>query len=1008
MRQGHRRADLWSVVIAALILLGMAGSVVALAASAPSPSAPPRTTAAATRGLPLAPTHTSPPAMRFPGRSGMDPLFRGPFAGAQAPSPGVAGPAQGVGQSPTTPNVSVGSGPAGSAYDSANGYVYVANFYSGNVSVLSGTTVVGTVPVTGYPEWISYDDGNGYLYVTSVPGPNNTQAFTEDGNVTILSGTTVVATQQVGFNPIWPTYDSGNGYVYVPNNAGNTVTVFNGILEVATITIGECPWPAAVDPVSGYLYVANSCQNTESVIQGTSVVATITLGSSSYTPIWTAYDSSSAEVYVTGCTVNLTTYLCVSGGSVSILSGTTLLATVPTAGPSPYWEIYDPTNGYVYVDNSALSSISVMSGTSTVATIPVGLNSTWAAAYDSSTGYVYEANAGSNNVSVLNGTSLRATIAVGAGPTWATFDGSNGYVYVSNVLSDNVSLVRVATVEYPVTFAESGLPSNTNWTAALNGTPKYSTNGTITFREPNGTYNYSITPIPGYSTTVTGYSGWVTVNGASVSVPVAFTPVTYTVTFTESGLPTGTSWSVTMNGATGSSTSPAISFAWANGTYAFTVGAVPGYTSTPSSGQIPVAGQAVTDAITFSVSAVTVTSTPTSGPVGTTIDITASGLNASTTYQLVFGPTPGASGWGPGVVFSQCATDASGAFTGASGDAPCSGTVPSFETPGIYYIGVFLGVDTGYVTDASPPFTVTGSHVAYAVSFTEAGLPSGTSWSVALNGTTRGSTTGTIAFTEWNGTYPFTIGAVVGYTARPSSGTLTVNGASASQSVAFSPTRATTYAVTFSESGLPAGTLWAVTLNGVPKSSTGLITFQEANGSYAFTVGSITNFTATPASGALRVSGAPIGQAISFGRNTGGGGGGGGLPPILGLPGVTGYVVVGTGAAVAVIVGVLVAMHSYAATSGATIAGGAASRRAYKRWKRGKGPAQPPGPPPGAPPTMAGPGPPPASPPPSTTGTSPSAVAPGSAPATAPRFCRACGQPYAGAERFCTRCGRAR
>ena len=38
--------------------------------------------------------------------------------------------------------ISVGQGPSGVAYNSGNGYVYVANYYSNNVSVISGTTVV--------------------------------------------------------------------------------------------------------------------------------------------------------------------------------------------------------------------------------------------------------------------------------------------------------------------------------------------------------------------------------------------------------------------------------------------------------------------------------------------------------------------------------------------------------------------------------------------------------------------------------------------------------------------------------------------------------------------------------------------------------------------------------------------------------------------------------------------------------------------------------------------------
>jgi subtilase family serine protease len=86
------------------------------------------------------------------------------------------------------------------------------------------------------------------------------------------------------------------------------------------------------------------------------------------------------------------------------------------------------------------------------------------------------------------------------------------------------------------------------------------------------------------------------------------TPTTYTVTFTESGLPSGTSWSVTFNGNTKSSTTTTISYTGiANGSYSYTVGSVSGYTASPSSGTITVNGANVNQAITFTASSSTTT-----------------------------------------------------------------------------------------------------------------------------------------------------------------------------------------------------------------------------------------------------------------------------------------------------------------------------------------------------------------------------------------------------------------
>src|SRR5207249_391593 len=82
-----------------------------------------------------------------------------------------------------------------------NGYVYVANELSNNVSVINRTTVVGTVAVGNQPEGVGYDNRSGYIYVANF-GSNN---------VSVINGTTVVATIPVGIYPIGVAYDSGNG-----------------------------------------------------------------------------------------------------------------------------------------------------------------------------------------------------------------------------------------------------------------------------------------------------------------------------------------------------------------------------------------------------------------------------------------------------------------------------------------------------------------------------------------------------------------------------------------------------------------------------------------------------------------------------------------------------------------------------------------------------------------------------------------------------------------------------
>ncbi len=143
--------------------------------------------------------------------------------------------------------------------------------------------------------------------------------------------------------------------------------------------------------------------------------------------------------------------------------------------------------------------------------------------------------------------------------------------------------------------------------------------------------------------------------------------VHYSVTFEESGLPSGTSWSVTFNGTTESSITNSITYSEPDGTYPYSISNPHGYTVSNSSGTITLNGNNVTQVVIFA-------------PISTT---------------------------------------------------------------------------------------------EYTVTFTVSGLPSGTLWSVTLNGTMESSTTNTITFSEPYGTYSFSVTLPSGYKTTSSSGEIT-------------------------------------------------------------------------------------------------------------------------------------------------------------------------------------------------------------------------------------------
>ena len=156
---------------------------------------------------------------------------------------------------------------------------------------------------------------------------------------------------------------------------------------------------------------------------------------------------------------------------------------------------------------------------------------------------------------------------------------------------------------YAVTFTESGLPAATSWSVTYGGVWSSSATTTNVFNVVSGTYAYTVN-VAGYIAAPS--SGNVTVIASPANQAITFTAGaagTYTVTFTESGLVSGTSWSVTFNAVLASSTTATIAFTGvASGTYTYTSGVVSNFTAAPSTGSVVVNGAAVGQTITFSAS----------------------------------------------------------------------------------------------------------------------------------------------------------------------------------------------------------------------------------------------------------------------------------------------------------------------------------------------------------------------------------------------------------------------
>lgn len=163
--------------------------------------------------------------------------------------------------------------------------------------------------------------------------------------------------------------------------------------------------------------------------------------------------------------------------------------------------------------------------------------------------------------------------------------------------------------------------------------------------------------------------------------------------------------------------------------------------------------------------------------------------------------------------------------------------------------------------------SVPGMAPEYAVTFYESGLASG-SWWVNITTTSQSLfepyTTSTISINELNGTYSFTV--ATNYKTdkpNPSSGTFTVAGNAYSVDISFIVVK---YNVVFNETGLPTGSNWGVTLNGVHYNTTSdQDIFTEPNGSYTFNVTTYPNYySPIPLTGVVNVSGSGVFSLITF------------------------------------------------------------------------------------------------------------------------------------------------
>jgi DNA-binding beta-propeller fold protein YncE len=573
------------------------------------------------------------------------------------------------------------------------------------------------------------------------------------------------------------------------------------------------------------------------------IVASVPTGTSPQTP---TVDPENGDVYVPNGGKG--------GSGVDVIDpvNDSVVASLPASGGNPQLPAYDDLTNTLYVSNSAGDTVDVISGaTNTIAASVVVQADPAAAVFDPWDGEVYVPDPYTDNLSVISGTLVTATIPLGVNVSAGTFDPGNGDLYfpaengtllVFSPLADSViaAVPIVAGAEIPVYDPANG-------DIYVGSTPSGSI-GT------GGSGPSNVTVVSGATNSKVGV---IQVRGAD-HVPPVVDPATgdlYVVNTMAHGLDI-------VSGATNA----------VIGEVLLSGPPTAGIVYDSANGDLYVPGSAAVGAslsVVSTVRGVVVTTIPLGGPAKAPaydpatgelfvpvpmtgdVDVLAGGS------ELTFAE----SGLGLGAPWTVVVD---GVPVSSSGHSNLSDQIDVPILPGnvTYAIEPLPGytvspaagvVDLGLVAYTVP---ISFRSIEYPVTLVESGLSAGVRWSATVNGAVENATGTTIALALPNGTYPYSVAAVAGYTLIGGSGNFTVASAPVEVGFGFAPLPpdVPSYVVTVEESGLTAGTGWSAVFDGVAGSTTGRsLNFTVPTGVYAFEVEPLSGYTATPSSGMATV-----------------------------------------------------------------------------------------------------------------------------------------------------------
>ena len=294
--------------------------------------------------------------------------------------------------------------PIGVLYDPAMHEIFVSNYDSGDIQVISDSTNQQVADITaltqyaGAPYNMAYDSGKGEIWVADATGAYAISDATNQvvANVTTNAppswGTLTQAIYDPKSGEVFISYSDFNGastpYIQVISDSSNTIianltqAAITGIVDdSAKSEIFASQYLDSSGSISGNVYVISAQTN--------AVTATIPLGG---IPGGAAYDSVKGEIFVANS-------IWKSGGYsnvIEVISDSTnkITATInaPTSVSGPM--TYNPDKGEIYMNEGASVAIISDKTNNVVGTVNTNgtISSSEGIAYDSGTSTVYAIN----------------------------------------------------------------------------------------------------------------------------------------------------------------------------------------------------------------------------------------------------------------------------------------------------------------------------------------------------------------------------------------------------------------------------------------------------------------------------------------------------------------------------------------------------------------------------------------------------------------------------------------